>query len=612
MVGTKIDERVIKKRENRRSRCANFVTLGQNSPFERIESVKSASRPPPSAWRTTVEDPEVAEARAINGSSLATFLQARVLGSGQFKKCIILFMVGMVCSILSYVIYIVNPAKLVLDKKLEMAPGSLVYTLWQKPPINVYLKVYIFNITNHPQFLRGEEKLRVQEIGPYVYQEFLENRNVTWNDNGTISYIPKRTVFYVPEMSVGNQEKDMIFVPNVPLLGVTSALHDAGFFVNYPLSQLSNVMDAKTILNISVHDYLWGYEDNLVRLASGIVPNFINFRKFGLLDRMYDEGDNMMNMNVRRKDDVLTEKGRYLSIDMYNGSPGLAHWGYQEEEGNVTHPENSVCNRIQGASEGTIFPPCLDKRVIFRVYRKAFCRPLPIDFDKEVEVNNGLQGYSYKLMDNFLDQPDQNPDNKCYCKNPKKCLKKGLSDLTPCYYNIPAAVSLPHFLNADPSLLEDVDGLAPDPEKHATQVVLQPTIGVPLYVHSRMQTNLVMHHTYYNSKITPFNDITIPLLWSDLNIESLPDDLLFLVKLSLTIVPIGQSILTYLLGIAGITMILLSLAATLWIFNQQQGEEETCRRDSTDLRMPLGYGQYTTIRILPAIKKITSRTDLFS
>jgi len=63
-------------------------------------------------------------------------------------------------------------------------------------------------------------------------------------------------------------------------------LSDAGFIVNYPLVQLANLMNAKPILNISVYDYLWGYNDPMVKLASGIVPNFINFQKFGLLDRV--------------------------------------------------------------------------------------------------------------------------------------------------------------------------------------------------------------------------------------------------------------------------------------------------------------------------------------
>jgi len=63
-------------------------------------------------------------------------------------------------------------------------------------------------------------------------------------------------------------------------------LSDAGFIVNYPIVQLANLMNAKPILNISVYDYLWGYNDPMVKLANGIVPNFIDFQKFGLLDRV--------------------------------------------------------------------------------------------------------------------------------------------------------------------------------------------------------------------------------------------------------------------------------------------------------------------------------------
>lgn len=67
---------------------------------------------------------------------------------------------------------------------------------------------------------------------------------------------------------------------------MSSALHRAGYLVNYPIIQLANFLDSKPILNITINEYFWGYEDALVRLASGVVPNFINFKKFGLLDRV--------------------------------------------------------------------------------------------------------------------------------------------------------------------------------------------------------------------------------------------------------------------------------------------------------------------------------------
>ncbi|CAD6243103.1 GSCOCG00009640001-RA-CDS [Cotesia congregata] len=529
----------------------------------------------------------------------------------EFKKCLIIFMVGIICTILSCTIYALDPINIVFKWKLTMTPTSTVFLMWKKPPVDVFLKVYVFNITNAEAFLNNEEKLRVQEVGPYVYQEVLENTKIVWHDNGTITYIPKRTVIYRPDMSINDPKKDIVTVTNIPFLGISSALADAGFFVNFPLVQLTNLLDTKPIVNMTVYEYFWGYEDPLVRLASGIVPNFINFQKFGLLDRMYDEGDNLVNLNIQKNKNMSDENGRYLSIQNYNGSPGLAHWGYQEEEGNETIPGNTICNRIRGATEGTLFPSNLDKSAVFRVFRKAFCRALPIVFKNEVTTSSGLTGWEYTLSDNFLDPPDMNPENECYCRKMKKCLRKGLSDLTPCYYNIPAAVSLPHFLNADPSLLQDIEGLQPDREKHQTRVVLQPAIGIPIDVNSRIQTNLVMKKMTYNKRLEPFSNLAIPLFWNDLEIPSISPDLLMTMKLLLQIGPIVQTATICLLAIAGGTTFLLSLIGMLWILNQQTEQHSDERRDSVDLKIPLGYGQYTAIRILPAIKKITSKTDLF-
>lgn len=54
---------------------------------------------------------------------------------------------------------------------------------------------------------------------------------------------------------------------------------------------------------------------------------------------MYDEGDNIVTLQTDKNADMKNEKGRYLSIDMYNGSPGLAQWGYIDTKGNETREE---------------------------------------------------------------------------------------------------------------------------------------------------------------------------------------------------------------------------------------------------------------------------------
>lgn len=45
-----------------------------------------------------------------------------------------------------------------------------MYSIWSRPPLDVFIKATIFNITNADKFYSGEERLHVMELGPYVYK----------------------------------------------------------------------------------------------------------------------------------------------------------------------------------------------------------------------------------------------------------------------------------------------------------------------------------------------------------------------------------------------------------------------------------------------------------
>lgn len=70
-----------------------------------------------------------------------------------------------------------------------LAKNSTAYGYFIKPPLNPQLRVHIFNYTNTERFLEGlDDKLIVKDIGPYVYTERAEKKDVVYNDNNTISY----------------------------------------------------------------------------------------------------------------------------------------------------------------------------------------------------------------------------------------------------------------------------------------------------------------------------------------------------------------------------------------------------------------------------------------
>ncbi len=112
------------------------------------------------------------------------------------------------------------------------------------------------------------------------------NHNATFNDNGTLTFIPKRRCVLLPERSVGDPEKDIVIVPNLPLLALSTVAAELNSFAAFGISTLVKTLNSKPFINLTVNDFMWGYEDNLVKLANNLVPNTINFDKFGVLDRV--------------------------------------------------------------------------------------------------------------------------------------------------------------------------------------------------------------------------------------------------------------------------------------------------------------------------------------
>ncbi|CRK92365.1 CLUMA_CG005909, isoform A [Clunio marinus] len=488
-----------------------------------------------------------------------------------------------------------------------MRHGSFLYNLWQKPPLAVIMQVFLFNITNAEEFLSGvDKKLNVVEVGPYVYQEVLENKNAVFHKNGTLSFTPERYVIPIPERSIGDPNKDIVIAANLPLLGLSAAAKKVSSFAALAVSTLSKSTNSQPLLNLTVHDFLWGYQDNLVSLANTVLPNYINFDRFGLMDRMFDEGHNVVSMNlpeaVKNVNEIMEEeiedtpvslaqvstnthdveyedydetdmfngiqslsqidqnkivengtpKLRDYSIDLWNGSPGMKHWGYDEKN----LESNTQCNTLRGVYDGTLFPKNISKTDGFRVYRKAFCRTLPIQYSHSGR-QYGIEGYWFKLSDNAFHDSIDDPETSCYCSKEKTCMKRGLGNITPCYYNIPTSLSLPHFYNSDPTLVDEVNGIKPVKEKHESIIVMQPRLGVPIKVHTRIQLNLMCGETMFNGNIKRFDNLILPVVWMEIAIEKLTPSLDVILKMCFIYLPVVQNIIIGLLVLGGFFSIVL-------------------------------------------------------
>lgn len=139
------------------------------------------------------------------------------------------------------------------------AKNSTALKYFIKPPLDPLLRVHIFNYTNADRFMSGlDDKLIVEDIGPFTFVEKLEKVNVVYNDNDTISYRvsysrhranPRqcfadilisfirmesqehRSFIFQPHLSEGKQYAQ-VTVPNIPMLTAAAQMKYQGFFKN--------------------------------------------------------------------------------------------------------------------------------------------------------------------------------------------------------------------------------------------------------------------------------------------------------------------------------------------------------------------------------------------
>ncbi|XP_018054994.1 PREDICTED: scavenger receptor class B member 1-like isoform X3 [Atta colombica] len=449
-------------------------------------------------------------------------------------------------------ILLCDPYELLFRWKIVFSDGGEIFEYWRKPVVDLYVKIYLFNVTNHNEYLSGEaSKLRFQEIGPYVYKETFEHANVVFNDNGTLSTIPVHPLKYIPEMSNGTEE-DLVIMPNIALFSIANVMKDASYLSRWGLNVLIRQTDTKPLVQMTAHEFMFGYQSTLVTLGNHLMPSWIKFDKLGLIDRMYDfDGD--FETIYTGETDVRT----IGLIDKYNGDVNLPQW-------------TGKCANVQGASDGVKFPSYIEPNDTILFFRKSLCRSARLVRIGEKTLQ-GLETYKYTFMENELDNGAVNPENKCFCRK-GFCLKPGLIDVTDCYYGFPIALSYPHFYKSDPSFLEAIEGLEPNKELHESYFYIQPKSGTPINLASRFQINMVLQNIGHMARVEKFPHMTIPLLWFEIGMYKLPLNLNLRFWFYLNFMPVLAEVSMYLLFLSGTVLLVWCIMRIL--FHQTKKSSE--------------------------------------
>ena len=97
-------------------------------------------------------------------------------------------------------------------------------------------------------------------------------------------------------------------------------------------------------------------------------------------------------------------------------------------------------------------------------------------YSQDVDYH-GIPAFRYKISPEVWQPPSFNPNNECYCvhkNNPEHCENAYLLDVSGCFNGAPFLISLPHFLNADNEIINNVIGLAPNHSEHDFYMIVKP------------------------------------------------------------------------------------------------------------------------------------------
>lgn len=158
----------------------------------------------------------------------------------------------------------------------------------------------------------------------------------------------------------------------------------------------------------------------------------------------------------------------HTGVDDITKFDRLENWQYE--------PTNTFfkgeCSAFTG-SAGEFYPPGITKEQTVSIFSPEICRSFHLDYEEEKNIY-GVNTLKFSGGDRTVDNGTLYPENECYCSG--ECVPLGLFNVSACKFGTPGFISFPHFYNADPFYLDQVEGLKPEKDKHQFFISYEPVV----------------------------------------------------------------------------------------------------------------------------------------
>lgn len=169
---------------------------------------------------------------------------------------------------------------------MKLVPGAELYNQWLDPPLPIFMTFYLFDLKNGPEFIKGE-KPKFEEIGPFVFREYITKENIVDNLNYTISYSERRRYVFQRDMSPYELDYEITSL-NLAVVTVLSQIKYSADWIHDAVNAALTVAGENSILvRKPVRELLFGYEDDFLKQLKKIVPSLVPTDIVGLFTNVF-------------------------------------------------------------------------------------------------------------------------------------------------------------------------------------------------------------------------------------------------------------------------------------------------------------------------------------
>ncbi|XP_026544879.1 scavenger receptor class B member 1, partial [Notechis scutatus] len=321
-------------------------------------------------------------------------------------------------------------------------------------------------------------------------REYREKKNITFHSNNTVSFLSYRSFTFEPDRSNG-LESDYIMMPNMLVLGAAVMLEKMPFAARLTFSSALALFRQSAFMNRTVGEIVWGYKEPFIKFLSNLgVTIGPSNEKFGLFSDLNNSHSGLFTVFTG-----VDNINKTHMVDSWNGLKEVSYWHSEE------------CNMINGTA-GEIWPPFMTPSSPVELYAPDACRSLKLNYTQSGNFK-GIPVYRYMAPKTLFANGTIYPPNEGFCP----CRQSGIQNISSCKLNAPIFISQPHFLNADPALMDTVVGLHPNEKDHDLFVDIHPLTGIPMNCSVKIQLNLFIKHVSGIWQTGQIKPVVLPVIW---------------------------------------------------------------------------------------------------